>query len=232
MFKLRLLMGLFLFFIVAAFVLSNYTIVAATMLLLSAIVVAIGLFHFLSEMKIKRLGKIKIEEVAFVRNFVFRAYTIPKKLWVVYDKGMKSFREADFRDMPLKAGLTFLIGLILLYVSYLILSTINQALELLPFRITVLILFLTLGFYNFFVSLARFYCIGSKESPKTCKLLNKNRALIRIIEREKLSFEITPNFLLWNGFVTSIEFVSQKRVETKAIEKDLVQIAKLVEKIK
>lgn len=232
MYKLRILMIFFFVFLIFTVIFYKYPVLAGITSFLSALIVAIGLFHFLSEMKIKKLGKIKIEEVTFVRNFVFRAYVKIKDLWIVYDKKAKKFRAADFRELPVKAGLTILVGLILLYISYLILSTITQSLELLIFRVTILIIFLTLGFYSFFVGLARISSLGTENSIKICKILNKDRALKNIIERKRAFFEITPNFLLWNGFVTSIEFIIPKKIETKQTEKFLLQIAKLVEKVK
>ena len=225
-------MVLFFIFLILTLIFFNYPALAAATSFLSALIAAIGLFQFLSELKTKRIGKIKIEEVMFVRNFVFRAYTKVKDIWIVYDKKTKMFRTADFRELPVRAGLTILLGLVFLYISYLMLSTITQALELLLFRATVLIIFLTVGFYNFFVGLARISSIKTENSIKVCKFLNKNKALKNLIERGKISFEITPNFLLWNGFVTSIEFISHKKIETKSIEKILVQIAKILEKIK
>jgi hypothetical protein len=225
-------MILFFVFLLFTLIFNKYPVFAATTSILSALIAAIGLFHFLSEMKIKKIGKIKIEEVTFVRNFVFRAYVKVKDLWIVYDRRARMFRTADFRELPVKAGLTILIGLLLLYVSYLILSTISQSLELLVFRVLFLIIFLVTGFYNFFVGLSRISSLETENSVRVCKILNKNRALKSAIERGKMFFEITPNFLLWNGFVTSIEFISPKKINTKPIEKALVQTAKIVEKIK
>jgi len=232
MYRLKILMILFFVFLLFTLIFNKYPVFAATTSILSALIAAIGLFHFLSEMKIKKIGKIKIEEVTFVRNFVFRAYVKVKDLWIVYDRRARMFRTADFRELPVKAGLTILIGLLLLYVSYLILSTISQSLELLVFRVLFLIIFLVTGFYNFFVGLSRISSLETENSVRVCKILNKNRALKSAIERGKMFFEITPNFLLWNGFVTSIEFISPKKINTKPIEKALVQTAKIVEKIK
>jgi len=89
-----------------------------------------------------------------------------------------------------------------------------------------------IGFYNFFTGLGRISSLETENSIRVCKILNKNRALKNTIERTKTFFEITPNFLLWNGFVTSIEFVVPHKIETKAVEKVLVQVAKTVENVK
>jgi len=232
MYKLRILIVLFFVFLILTLFLSRYPTFAAITALLSALIAAIGLFHFLSEVKIKKIGKIKIEEVTFIRNFVFRAYVKIKDVWIVYDKKAKMFRTADFRELPIKAGLTILVGLVFLYTSYMMVPTLIDFLELLPLRLTFLIIFLVIGFYNFFVGLGRISSLETENSIKICKILNKNRALKNIIERKKIFFEITPNFLLWNGFVTSVEFVAPNKVETKALEKVLVQVANTVDRIK
>jgi hypothetical protein len=235
MYKLRVLFVLFFVFLFFTIIFYNYPTFASITAFIAALIAAIGLFHFLSEIKIKKIGKMRLEEVTFVRNFVFRAYTKIKNIWIVYDKRAKTFRPADFRELPVKTGITILIGVVFLYISYLMLSTITQTLGLLLFllfRITVLIIFLTFGFYNFFLGLGRLSSLETENSIKICKLLNKNKSLKKFIENEKAFFEITPNFLLWNGFVTSVEIISTNKIETKPMEKVLVQIAKMIEKIK
>ena len=233
MHKLRILIVLFFSSLIFTLIFSlNYPIFSGITALLTALIAAICLFHFLSEMKTKRIGNIKIEEVTFIRNFVFRAYVKVKDLWIVYDDKAKMFRTADFRELPTKAGLTILFGLFFLYISYLIISTITQSLEFLLIRLAFLIIFLVFGGYTFFVGLSRISSLETENSIKVCKVLNKDRALKNAIVREKLFFEITPNFLLWNGFVTSIEFISPKKIDTKPIENFLVKIARDVEKIK
>jgi hypothetical protein len=207
MYKLRVLVVLFFVFLIFTLIFRYYPVLVAVTSFLSALIAAIGLFHFLSELKTKKIGKIKLEEVTFIRNFVFRAYVKAKDLWIVYDKRAKMFRTADFRELPIKTGLIILVGLLLLYISYLILATITQSLEFLIFRAVILIIFLTIGFYNFFVGLARISSLETENSIKVCKILNKNKAFKKFIEKEKAFFEITPNFLLWNGFVTSIEII-------------------------
>ena len=225
-------MVLFFVFLLFTLIFAGYPAIAATTSFLSALIVAIGLLHFLSEMKTKKIGKIKVEEVTFVRNFVFRSYVKIKDVWVVFDKKKKEFRTADFRELPIKAGFTILMGLVLLYVSYLILSTITQALEFFLFRSIVLVIFLILGIYNFFVGVARISSLGTENSHKVSKFLNKSKSLKNFIGKEKAFFEITPNFLLWKGFVTSIEFIIPKKIQTKSLEKTIVNIAKTIEKIK
>lgn len=232
MYRLRLLAVLFIIFIILTLVFSAYPPIAVVTTFISILILAIGLFHFLSEIKTKKMGNIKIEEIAFIRNFVFRAYVKTKDIWIIFDKKTKMFRTADFRELPVKAGITTLVGVVFLYISYLILSNLFQFTELLVFRSAILIIFLIMGIYSFFIGLARISSIETENSIKLCRVLNKSRVLKSLLERHKISFEITPNFLLWNGFVTSIEFVSSRKVDTKTIEKFLVQIAKVIEKIK
>jgi hypothetical protein len=232
MHRMRILTVVFFVFLLSSvFFIGNPTLVA-TSLLLSTLLVAVGLFHLLSELKTKYVGKIKIEEVAYIRHFVFRAYTKSKNIWIVYDRRLRAFRAADFREMPIEAGMTSLIGLAFLYVSYLIISTLDQAPELFFIRSSVLVIFLVLGLYNFLVSMAKFYSISNKKSLELCKKLNRNSQLKGMIEKDRLSFEITPNFLLWNGFATSIEFISQSRFYSKPIERHIVEIAREVGKIR
>lgn len=232
MYRLRLLAVLFSVFVILTLLFSAYPPIAAMTAFLSILILAAGLFQFLSQIKTKKIGGIKIEEVTFVRNFVFRSYVKSKDVWVVFDKKTKTFRNADFRELPLKSGMTTLVGLGFLYVSYLILSTLFQFTELLVFRSAVLIIFLTIGIYSFFIGLVRMASIKTESSIKLCKILNKSTALKNLVKRHNISFEITPNFLLWNGFVTSVEFVSSRKLDTKPIEKFLVQISRVIEKTK
>jgi hypothetical protein len=232
MHSFKILAVLFALFLALTIIFMNTPRIASVTLFLSALTMAIGLFHFLSTIKIKKMSGIKIEELGFIKNFVYRAYTKPKSIWIMYDKRMMLFRCAEFSDLPINVGMTFLAGLIMLQISYFMLSTMNQAPEFLAFRATTLVIFLVIGVYNLFVSLARMFSIRNIRSEKLCSELNKNKELKGIIERGDMFFEITPNFLLWDGFVTSIEFISKKRFETKFIEKHLIQIAKMLDKIK
>jgi hypothetical protein len=232
MHKLRILAAVFFAFIFLSFFLIEMPVLAAASIFISAILASIGLLHMLAEMKVKNLGDIKIEEVTFLRHFVFRSYTKFKNVWIVYDKLLKTFRAADFRDLPIEAGLTFLIGTALLYASYLILSTLYLLPGLLVMRTVILVIFLDLGLYNFFVSLARFYSLYNKKAVKLCGVLNRDRQLKCLIEKDSLSFEITPNFFLWKGYKTSVEIKSGKKFDPKPIEKHLIEAVKLVDKIK
>jgi hypothetical protein len=232
MYSTKILISLFLAFLLIAIAFIDNPPIAGLSMLLSALMIAIGVSHFLSKVKVKRVEKIRIEESKFIDNFVFRAYTKARNLWIVYDEYKKTFREANFEDLPVSVGLTLLTGSILLYASFMILSTLDQVLILLPFRLPIFVIFLTIGIYNFFVSIDRIASVGNKNSKGVCKELNKRKSLKDFIEREKISFEITPNFLLWKGFVTSIEMVSKKKFDTKPIEKSTVEIAKLIEKIR
>jgi hypothetical protein len=198
---------------------------------LATIILAISLFHFLYHWKRKQIGKIKIESVQFIRNFVLRAYVKPKSVWILYDKRKNLFRKADFRDVPVKIGLITLIGLILLFIVFLILITITQVIELALIRTTIMIMFAVFGFYDIFIALARLFSLENKGSEKICAYLNKSISLKNFMKRENAFFEITPNFLFVGGFVTSIEFIIPKKYEDKKLEKTLIEIAKRVQRI-
>ncbi len=228
MFKLKFLM--ILFFILIAFILLFHrisNILSSIMALLSACLLTIALFQFVYVSKRKKIGKIKVEEVNFARNFVLRTYFKSKNLWIVYDKKEKSFRPADFRDMSIKVGLTLIFGILFLYVSYLILLNLFQFLELILVRTLVLVILLVLGFYSFSVSFGRIASLGNKRNKEVCKILNKNRSLKNFINKEKARFEITPNFTS-DGFVTSVEILTHRKYDTKKIEKALLQISRKI----
>jgi len=195
------------------------------MTFLSACVLAVALFYFIRSSKRKKIGRIKIEELTFARNFVFRTYFKPRDLWIVYDKKEKSFRPADFRDMPIKVGLTLIVGIVFLYVSYLILLNLFQFLELMLIRTLILLILIVIGFYSFFVSFGRIASLMNKRNKEACKTLNKNRSLRNFIKKEKVHFEITPNFTS-NGFVTSVEIITHRKYNTKKIEKLLLQASR------
>ena len=74
--------------------------------------------------------------------------------------------------------------------------------------------------------------LRSKNADSVSKLLNKNKFLRELVRREKAYVEITPNFLIKDGFVTSVEFIVSEKLEIEKIEKNLIEIAKSVEKIK
>ena len=226
--KLKFLM--ILAFILIIFIFPFYgvsNIMVSIMAFLSACVLAIAASEFVHTSKRKKIGNIKFEEVTFARNFVFRTFFKPKDLWIVYDKKKKLFRPADFREMPLKVGLTIIFGILILYVAFLILSNLLQFLELILIRTIVLIILIIIGSYDFFVSFSRIASLGNKRNKEVCKILNKNRSLRNFINKEKVYFEITPNFTS-DGFVTSIEIITHKKYDIKKIEKLLLQVSRKI----
>ncbi len=46
-----------------------------------------------------------------------------------------------------------------------------------------------------------------------------------------LYVHVTPNFLIKDGFVTSVEFILMEKVELERLEKVLINTAKLIQKL-
>jgi hypothetical protein len=228
MLKLRFLTVLFAFLLVFSLLAYGVSITLSSIfLLLSACVLGIDLFLFVHKSKRKKVGNIKIEEVTFARNFIFRSFFKPKDVWIVYDRNDKKFRPADFRDMPLKVGATFIIGILLLYVSYLIFSTLFYFPEILVPRALVLVVLAVIGFYDFFISCARIAALMNKKSKFVSSNLNKNRSLKNFLRRKNAYVEITPNLTL-DGSVTSVEIITHRKYDTKKIEKTLLGISRKI----
>jgi hypothetical protein len=198
---------------------------------LSAAFLSILLIRFVyTSRRIKR-GNIRIEEITFAHTFLFRTFFKPKDLWVVYDEKEKRFRPADFRDMPLEVGLFFFLGIFLLYTSYLIMTNIFSFTELLFIRAPILVVLAVIGLYSFFVSIGRIVALLSRKNKEVAKLLNKNRTLKAFIRREKAYVEVTPSFTL-RGFVSTVEFVTRRKYDTKNIEKLILDISRMLYKYK
>jgi hypothetical protein len=206
--------------------------IASLWCFIADIVLVIGFLYFLSKSEIKRIGRIKIEYIQFVRNFVARAFVKPKSLWIVYDSKKKLFRPADFRELPIRFGLLMIFAIILIYFSFSILITLIYPLELFFIRLLILFMFLTLGLYNLFVSVARLVSLENKGADKICNILNRKMSLKNFLRKANVFFEITPNFLFTTGFVTSVELVIPRKIEISSVEKVLIEIAKTVERFK
>ncbi|MFH1473263.1 MAG: hypothetical protein ABIE55_00020 [Candidatus Aenigmatarchaeota archaeon] len=200
---------------------------SSVFLLLSACTLGIDLFLFVHKSQRKKVGVIKIEEVTFSRNFIFRSFFKSKDVWIMYDKKRGKFRPADFRDMPLKVGATFIFGLLLLYVSYLIFKTLFFFPDIFMPRALVFTILSVIGFYNFFISSARMAALMNKRSINICNSLNKNRTLKNFIRKQKAYVEITPN-LTFDGSVTSVEIITHRKYDTRRVEKMLLEISRKV----
>ena len=200
---------------------------SSILLFASAVVLSLELFMFLLKSKRRKVGKIKIEEVSFAKNFVFRSYFKPRDLWIVYDKREKKFRPADFRDMPLKVGVTIFIGLLFLYISYKIFSNLFYFPEIIVPRALILIILLVIGFYDFFIGSARVAALANKRNKFVSETLNKNRSLRNFIRRRNAYVEITPNLTL-DGAVSSVEIITKKKYDTSRIEKILIDISRRI----
>ena len=148
-----------------------------------------------------------------------------------YDYKKKKFIPATWRHLPLKAVFTLILGAFLLCVSYLIMLTINQAIHLIFFRGILLFIFFLVGIYGLLLGLYRLFSIGSKKVGAMCKLLNKQRFLINRIEKGNLFVQITPNFLIKEGFVNSVEFIMSDEKEVKKLQKILLDIARKINRL-
>ncbi len=230
--KLKFLMITFFVILILSFPVSLISSkIFSILLLLEALIIAIGLYMFLSGVKIKKIGKIKVELVQYPLTYVLRAYTKPHNLWIVYDEEKKKFRAADWRNLPIRVILVTLLGMALLYISYLIWFTLFQDLHLIFFRAIVLFLFLIVGLYSLCVGLYRLFSLKNEKADKICKFLNKNKFLKNLIKKGMLYVQITPNFLIKEGFVTSVEFILFEKLELKKLEKNLKDTARLIQKL-
>ncbi|OGI12167.1 hypothetical protein A3K64_02430 [Candidatus Micrarchaeota archaeon RBG_16_36_9] len=201
------------------------------LLIIEDLVIAVGLYVFLNSLKIKRIGKIKLESVQYPLTYVLRAYTSPKNLWIVFDEKAKKFRAADLRDTPVRVVTVMLMGSFLIYISYAILFTIMQIPSLIPFRLIVLFLFSFMGLYSLFIGVNRIFSLRNKSADKIFRFLNRSKLIINLIEKEKLYVQISPNFLFKEGFVNSIEFILIEKLELDRLERLLVDTARMVQKL-
>ncbi len=230
--KLKFLTVLFFVLLILSFPISLISPQTFSMLLLiEALIILVGLYLFLSGCKIKRIGKIRVESIQYPFTYVLRAYTKPKHLWIVYDEKIKKFRSADWRNLPIRVILVTLFGMFLLYTSYLIWFTLFQDFKLILFRAVVLFLFLIIGLYSLCVGLYRLFSLKNEKAEKICKFLNKNKFLINSIKKGMIYVHVTPNFLIKEGFVTSIEFILIEKFEIKRLEKILIDAARLIQKL-
>ncbi|MFH0929536.1 MAG: hypothetical protein V1818_04265 [Candidatus Aenigmatarchaeota archaeon] len=227
---LRFLTGLFAASFVFIFIFYPFsTAIAGIFAILSAVFLAACLARFVDSTKRKKKGSVKIEEVTFGHSFLFRSFFKPRDLWVKYDKNEKRFRPADFRDMPIEVGFLFLLGTFLLYTSYLIMSTLFEAPNMIPLRASFLVVIFVLGFYIFSVSIARIVALLSGKNKEASKLLNRNRKLRGFARSSKAYIEVTPSFTL-DGFVTSVEFVTKHKYDTSKTEKLLLEVSRELNK--
>ena len=228
----QFLTGLFVASFIFIFVFFPFSLTISAMFsILSALFLGLLLFRFVYMSRRIKRGNIALEEVTFSRTFLLRTFFKPKDLWVVYDSKERKFRSADFRDMPLEVGVFFFLGLFLLYTSYLIMTTLFYFLALDIFRIPILVVTIVIGIYSFFVSIARITALLNNKNREVARLLNKNRTLKAFIRREKAYVEVTPSFTL-RGFVTSVEFVTKKKYDTKKIEKLILDVSRTLNKYK
>jgi hypothetical protein len=228
----RFLLSLFLgtLFLIPVFMTVSY-VLAGLVAILAALILLMALIQFLSNYEIRKYRGRKIEFITFFRHNVLRTYLKPKTIWVVFDKMRNKFRPANLREFPVKIGISGLFGSILLYMGYMILRSVPTSMVLVLFRIVTLSALFLFGFYSVFVSLARFMSLFNKKSGKLSKKMNRNRALVNFAIKRENTIEITPNFLITQGFVTSVELLSKKDMNRKKLENFVLNISKEVNRL-
>jgi hypothetical protein len=229
--ELKVTVAIFFALIVASFAFMRDPVAFTTMVVLSDITLIVGLYIFLSSYRKKKVGKIIVEHVQYPFTFVVRAFCRPKGIWIVYNYGKKKFMSVGWKSLPLKSILAMVIGAFLIFTSYLISMTITQVMSLIVFRLIILFLFFVIGLYSLLIGLYRLFSFTNKNADKVCSYLNKNRYLRSLIEKGMLYVQISPNFLFKEGFVDSVEFVLSDRAEHKKMEKIVIDIARLIDKV-
>ena len=229
--KLKLLTVSIFLIIVVSFLFFRQTNIFSALLIVADALLLVTLFIFLSNYKKRTIGKIIIEHIHYPLTFVLRAYTKPKNLWITYDYNKRRFTPAGWSHLPLKAIFVLVLGAFLLYVSYMIMLSINQAIQLIFFRGILLFIFFLVGIYSLLLGLYRIASIGSKKAELMCKLLNRQRFLLNRIQKGSLFVQITPNFLIKEGFVNSVEFIMSDEKEVKELQKILLDISRKINKL-
>ena len=228
----QFLRGLFMASFILIFIFFPYSVkISGIFAALSAVFLLAMLVRFVYTARVVKKGGIRLEEVTFAHSFLFRTFFSPKDLWVKYDDKERKFRAADFRDMPLEVGFFFILGLFLLYTSYLTMTNLFLFPLIDLIRIPVLVVIAMIGIYTFFVSMGRIAALLNSKNKEVAKLLNKDRSLRAFIKREKARAEVTPSFTL-DGFVTSLEFVTKRKYDTKNVEKLILDVSKMLYKYK
>jgi hypothetical protein len=225
--KLKILTILFFISFFSFLLNSGNRLLSSSFLFFCMILVIIGLFQFLATLKMKRVKKFTIEFAQFTRNYVIRIYLPLRRIWIIYDKKSDKFRVPDVKDIMVKIVLTILFGLISMYISFTIILSLKQMI-LTVFRLVTAFILGVVGLYAFIISLARMF--SRKDLGDFCGLLNKDKKLKEFLKREKIRVEITPNFLLTRGLVTSVEFVSSKMPKGNKVEKFITKIANVIAK--
>jgi hypothetical protein len=225
--KLKILTAAFFVVLISSLFFINNALLFSSAVLISDVLLIVGLYVFLSGYRIKRVGKNVLESMEYPFTYVMRMYTKPKNLWIKFDYNHRKFTAVGWGSMT-RVAVIFLFGAALIFTSYLILFTITQAVFLIVFRSILLFIFLIVGLYSLFLGLYRFFSIETKRGEKVCRFLNRNKFLIRLIENGTLFVQITPNFLLKEGFVDSVEFILSDKADMKRLEKVLIGTVKVM----
>jgi hypothetical protein len=228
----QFLRGLFIASFLFIFIFFPYSVrISGIFAALSAIFLLVILIRFVYMSKVVNRRGIRLEEVTFAHSFLFRTFFNPNDLWVKYDCKERKFRPADFRDMPIEVGFFFILGMFLLYTSYLILTNLFSFPAIDIVRIPILVIIAIIGIYTFFVSMGRVMALLNSKNKEVAKLLNRNRTLRAFARRENAYIEVTPSFTL-RGFVTSLEFITKRKYDTKKMESLILDVSRMLNKYK
>jgi len=200
---------------------------------ISLIFALISLYFFVVRCKRKKIGKMRIEYIDFVRDHMLRVYFKKRNLWIIYDRRKKVFRKPNFVDILSWSFSFILFGLIFLYLTYnsfVILFLMTRLSSWWLVTVIPLLLFSVLWFYLLFMGVSRLFSLRNKKLEKICSKLNKERRLKRFISKEKARLRITPNFLFKEGYVTSLELFMKRRPKPKKIEKPIIRIVRILKR--
>ena len=228
----QFLRGLFITSFVFIFIFFPYSVkISGVFAALSAAFLLAMLVRFVYTSKVVCKRGIRLEEVTFAHSFLFRTFFNPNDLWIKYDCKEGKFRPADFRDMPIEVGFFFILGMFLLYTSYLMLTNLFSIPAVDIVRIPILVIIAIIGIYTFFVSVGRVMALLNGKNKEVAKMLNKNRTLRAFAKRENAYIEVTPSFTL-SGFVTSLEFITKRKYDTKKMESLILEVSRMLNKYK
>jgi len=178
------------------------------------------------------IGKIRVEYIDFVRDHMLRAYFKKRDIWIIYDRRKKAFRKPNFSDVILWVVPFIFFGLLFLYLTYnsFVILFLMTRLSIWWLSVSIpLFLFVVLWFYLLFMGFSRLFSLRNKKLEKIASKLNKERRLKRFVNKEKARLRITPNFLLKQGYVTSVELLMKRR-PPKGIEKTIIKVVRILKR--
>ena len=199
---------------------------------ISLIFAVISLYFFVVRCKRKKVGKTRVEYIDFVRDHMLRVYFKKRDIWIIYDRRKKAFRKPNFFDAILWTVPFILVGLSFLYLTYNSFVILFLMIRLSGWWLATLIplfLFTVLWFYLLFMGFSRLASLRNKKLERIASKLNKEKRLKRFINKQKARLRITPNFLLREGYVTSVELLMKRR-PPKEMEKSIIKIVRILKR--